>query len=158
MEEKIVEPGDHVGARLYLKCVKNGKEIIIVNLYDDHQSPAYFFVGEDKMIREVNNVILGMRVGETRKINSSPANAYGIYDPNKILVVPIALIPEIDVSKLSIGTILTYKLPGTLDTVVPVVVTEINKTDKTITLNGNHPYADLEVTGEITITLIEKQV
>jgi len=153
MEEKIVETGDHVSLKLFLKYKNDeGEECEIVNLYAAHESPLHSFIPDDRLIPAVNDVLLGMRIGETRKIEASPERGYGVYDKIRVRKVPFESVKKDGVLP-QIGQVIAEKY---MNKEIYFTVTELDETEKIAILDGNHVFAGKEITGEITVINIEK--
>lgn len=155
MEEKIVEPGDHVSLKLLLKYKdENGEDVEIVNLYAAHESPIHLFIPDERLIPAVNDILLGMRIGETRKVEASIDRAYGTYVKEKVRKVALDAVSR-NGELPQIEQIVIQKHID--NTEIHFRVTEIDLKEKTATLDGNHFLVDKEITGEVTVVNIEKK-
>jgi peptidylprolyl isomerase len=114
-------------------------------------SPLVFTIGNSSVITGVQNAVAGMRVGDTKTVDISSADAYGQYDPGLIQTLnrtgPIAN---------------TTFIPGQYYTVYykPInaysTVKIINVTEKTITWDANNPLAGYNLTFTIKLANITK--
>ena len=155
MEEKIVEPGDHVSLKLLLKYKdENDEDIEIVNLYLAHESPVHAFIPDERLIPAVNDALLGMRIGETRKIDASVERAYGTYVKEKVKKVPLESVSRDGVLP-QLEQIIIQKNIDNTETFFRVI--EIDIKEKLATLDGNHYLCNKEITGDITVINIEKK-
>ena len=107
--------------------------------------PLEFIQGKRNIITGLDNGILGMQVGETKEIKVAPAQAYGEYDNNAFIDIPISQFPpEFD---FQIGKSIRLSDPtGRLTT---ATITEIGEND--VRLDMNHPLAGKELTFSATI-------
>jgi FKBP-type peptidyl-prolyl cis-trans isomerase SlpA len=104
--------------------------------------PITFTVGGKQVIPGFENAIVGMSVGENKKVTLLPEQAYGNIVNEMIQEVPKEFVPE----TVTVGEMLTTQTEhGQLN----VIVKEVNETS--VILDGNHPMAgktlvfDLEV-------------
>lgn len=75
-----VKGGDIVKI-LYTGSLQNG------SLFDSGNYT--FVVGAGEVISGVEQAVIGMRIGEKKVVTVSPEQAYGYYDPNNALAVPL---------------------------------------------------------------------
>ncbi|MFQ5712842.1 MAG: peptidylprolyl isomerase [Candidatus Scalinduaceae bacterium] len=135
--------GDKVKVH-YTISLKDGKTVFS----SKEQEPAEFTIGEKKLIRGFENAVIGMNVGETKKICISPEDAFGNYNENLIATIEKSqLPPDIDPH---VGMNLNTK---TNDGKISAV-TITNITDKTVTLDANHPLAGKELSLELELLVI----
>jgi len=96
--EKTVKTGDNISVD-YTGSLLNGKvfdtsiervakENNISNRGNEYK-PIKFAVGKGQMIKGFDEGVIGMKVGETRKLTISPEKAYGLINPQMIQVIPI---------------------------------------------------------------------
>lgn len=152
---KTVEKGDHVGVKLFLTAKKEEGDVVIANLYAPHESPVYFFVGEDKVIPAINDELIGMREGETKKFTASPARAYGIIDNEAKIIAKKDDFKTASGRALLIGDMVGAKDARYSQNMMGIVTEIDDKTGKVV-VDLNHPHAGCEVECEITVELIEK--
>ena len=113
------------------------------------REPLEFMVGSGMVIPGFENGIIGMQVGEKRKIFIPAAEAYGTRTDELIIEFPKENIPE-DVS-LSVGDMMQLQL--TPDHTVAVEVIEIK--DESVVFDANHSLADQDLNFEIELISIE---
>lgn len=68
--------------------------------FDSSDEPLQFELGSDKIIPGWNQGILGMRVGEIRKLTISPELAYGDHSPSPLIPTNSTLVFEIELLNL----------------------------------------------------------
>jgi peptidylprolyl isomerase len=141
---KAVEQGDlvrvHYTGRLEDDSVfdtSNGRE------------PLEFEAGSGDVIPGFEEGIMGMRVGETKRIVIPPDEAYGPWRPDLVASVDRAMAGEQDVAP---GMSVQVKTPE--DELMEGVITEVN--DESLTLDFNHPLAGKVLTFEVTVVEIEE--
>ena len=109
--------------------------------------PLEFILGEGDVIPGFENAIVGMNVGESKKISIPPEEAYGEPDDDLIMVVDRSDIPEDIVPE--IGMVLRATAEDGAE--AHIMITEIDA--DSVTLDGNHPLAGQELI--FTIELVE---
>ncbi len=115
----------------------------------DEKTVLTFNVGEGKMIKALEEKMLGMKEGESRKITLSPDEGYGQYKKEMVLRVDRNEFgPDME---LKVGRSVQYQ--GRAGERVNFFVNEVN--DKSVTIDGNHPLAGLELTYEIDVVSID---
>jgi peptidylprolyl isomerase len=99
------------------------------------RDPLEFTVGSGQIIPGLDKALPGMEVGEKKKVEIAPEEAYGPVHEEARQAIPRADIPaEIP---LEVGIQLQMQSPT--GQVIPVTVTEI--TDQEVTLDANHALA-----------------
>ena len=107
--------------------------------------PLEFTIGKQMVIPGFENGVIGMEVGESRKVSILAEDAYGPYNNDLVAVVPRSQVPpELE---LSLGMILQVR--STEGGIARAVVRGITETD--ITLDLNHPLAGQDLVFEIEL-------
>jgi peptidylprolyl isomerase len=109
-----------------------------------------FTIGDEEMIPGFETAVIGMAVGETKSVTLDPEDAYGEWEEDAVATVPRDSLPE-DVEP-AVGVSLEAEDEDGLP--FEVVITEI--TDKTVTVDGNHPLAGKKLSFKITLKEIVK--
>jgi len=109
--------------------------------------PIEFMIGAGKVIPSLEKGIMGLKVGAKKKIEIKAADAYGEYDKNAVQEVPKEQFPK-DL-KLAVGQF--YRVDSPMG---PRTVTIIAMTDKSVSVDFNHPLAGKDLTFEIEIVKI----
>ena len=112
------------------------------------REPLAFTVGAGQMIKGFDDAIPGMTVGEKKKINIAPSDAYGEKNKEAIIEFPKANIPA-DM-KLEPG--MKLQLQNQAGQPVPVVVAEVK--DDVVILDANHELAGKELIFDIELVEI----
>ena len=109
------------------------------------RGPFEFVMGEDKLIPGFADAVLGMNAGEKKTIEVSPEMAYGPRINELEVTLERANIPgdvKIEVGqKVRVGPDEEHKTDFT--------ITEVS--DKSVTLDANHPLAGQNLTFEIEV-------
>lgn len=103
-------------------------------VFDDsqkHGTPLEFEVGSGNVIKGFDEAVVGMKVGQERKVRIEPKDAYGDYNPKLIKEVPKERLPDFD--KLKIGMMLAMHTNNGLQ--IPAKITKMDKESVTIDLN-----------------------
>ena len=107
--------------------------------------PLEFTIGKQMVIPGFENGVIGMEVGESRKVSILAEDAYGPYNNDLVAVAPRSQVPpELE---LSLGMILQVR--STEGGIARAVVRGITETD--ITLDLNHPLAGQDLVFEIEL-------
>jgi peptidylprolyl isomerase len=113
----------------------------------EDSKPLEFLVGGGTIIPTLEKGMMGMKVGEKKSITVKAADAYGEYDKAAVREIPRGQFPK-DL-ELKIGE--RYQVNGQGG---PMVVTIAAMTEKTVTIDFNHPLAGKDLTFEVTIVKI----
>jgi len=106
--------------------------------------PLRFVAGGEEVIEGLTNAVIGMTVGEKKRIVIEPDQAYGDYDDELEQTVERSELPE----DAEVGDQLTATAVDNDEEEFPVWVVELNETEAV--LDANHPLA-----GETLIFEIE---
>ncbi len=136
-----VESGDKVTVDYTLSFADGRK------LKEEHAS---FQVGSDSFIPGFGPAVLGMAVGEEKKIILKPGDAFGKRDHTLIRQIPKVLVPKH--IELKVGGVVP--VDTTRGGQVPGRIIEVGH--KTATIDANHPLAGIEVILRIKVENIEK--
>ena len=102
--------------------------------------------GHDNIIPGLERELVGLRVGDTRKVVVEPEDAYGEYDPDDVDEMDQAdFPPEIEPVTGMVLTVETSEGEGMLATIVDIE-------DGVVVLDFNHPMAGQRLHFDITIT------
>lgn len=111
--------------------------------------PMQFTVGEGKIVKGVEEALLGMKEGETKTVTIPPEKAYGFYKEDSIRQIPIETFGD-DINNLIEGTGFIMRTP---QGEVPVLIKKIGK--ENVTVDFNHPLAGKTVTFAIIVRDIQ---
>lgn len=110
--------------------------------------PIEFMCGVGMMIPGFDKAVVDMKVGDIVNIHLMPEEAYGPRSASMILQAPIDKLPGSE--NLNVGD--KVLLSNALGQPIPVVV--IEKTEESITLDGNHEMAGKELNFKIELVEI----
>ncbi|KJR97765.1 MAG: hypothetical protein VR65_22260 [Desulfobulbaceae bacterium BRH_c16a] len=111
----------------------------------ENKTPLTFTVGKGKVLRKLEDGILGMAVKENRKIHIDPAEGYGEYNKDLVLRVERKHFPP-DIKLIPGRTVQYQNRSGER---VNFVVNDVD--EKTVTIDGNHPLAGLNLTYDVEL-------
>ena len=112
------------------------------------KEPLKFIIGAGMMIPGLDNGVIGMVEGESKKIKIAPEDAYGAYDDNLELTVEKSELP--DDNEPEIGMILTTEEEDGQE--MSYVITSVS--EKHVVVDANHPLAGKELTFELELVKI----
>ncbi len=112
------------------------------------RDPLQFKIGEKSIIPHLEDAIVGMAVGDKATVEITAENAYGPRRDEAIQIVERSLMPQ-DV-ELGVGS----QVQATGDGGQVFVLTIVEMTDDTVTLDGNHPLAGEDLTFQIEVVEI----
>jgi len=140
---EVVKQGDNV------KVHYTGK-LLDGSVFDSSEGrdPLEFTVGTGQMIAGFDKGVVGMVLDEQKEITIPPEEAYGIYDPAKIIEVPNDQFPE-DLS-LEVGMQISASQPD--GSPIPFTLKEIG--EQNVTLDGNHFLAGKDLIFSVTLVSI----
>ncbi|MFQ6104902.1 MAG: peptidylprolyl isomerase [Candidatus Glassbacteria bacterium] len=110
--------------------------------------PLEITLGESKIIPGFENAVVGMVPGESITVIISSDEAYGRYKDELVMKVDRSVIP----SNLNIESGQRLQMKRLDGETVPVTVIEIS--DKTVTLDANHPLAGKNLIFDIKLVKV----
>ena len=125
----------------YTGTFENG-EVFDTSVGND---PISFTIGAMQVIPGFENTVVGMAIGETRKVTLSPDQAYGNVINEMIQEVPKQFVPE----TVQVGERLTTSTEQG-----PFNVTVVEVKEESVVLDGNHPMAGKTLNFEIELVEI----
>jgi peptidylprolyl isomerase len=141
--DKVVEQGDLVRVH-YTGTLEDD------SVFDTSRGrePLSFEAGAGDVIPGFDEGVLGMRVGETRRIVIPPEVGYGPWKPELLTQVERGAAGD---STVLPGMSVQVRTPD--DELMEAVITEVG--DDALTLDFNHPLAGKVLTFEVTVVGIE---
>ena len=109
--------------------------------------PLEFMVGAGKLIPALEKGLVGLKVGEKKKIIVKAADAYGEYDKNALQEVPRDRFPK--GAAITVGEQFMVQTPNGP---FPVKIAEVK--DTTVVVDFNHPLAGKDLTFDVEIVKI----
>lgn len=136
-----VQTGDTVRVD-FLAWTEDGN-MIECSLYGD---PLTFTVGQRVVMQGMEDLVIGMRVGESKTEKIAPERAFGVYREDLVCQVSVSWLQAQDVSP-AVG--LHLEVRKTDGVLVPMAITEI-KGDR-VTLDANHRFAGQSVVVQLDL-------
>jgi len=109
--------------------------------------PLVFTIGAGQVIPGFDAALLGMQIGETKKIAIPPDEAYGLREEELVQTISRSQF-QLGDTQPEVGMAIEMHTPQGS---IPLVITEI--TEATVTLDANHPLAGEEL--HFALTLVE---
>jgi FKBP-type peptidyl-prolyl cis-trans isomerase 2 len=110
--------------------------------------PLVFVAGEGMVVPGFDKAVIGMKVGEEKKVTIAPEQAYGTPNPQAIQKVPKRVMPGEVKEGMQIG------VPMQNGQMIPAVITKVES--DMVTIDLNHPLAGKTLIFTIKIVKIEK--
>ncbi|WP_076420322.1 peptidylprolyl isomerase [Colwellia sp. UCD-KL20] len=123
-------------------AVSNGEDTLIDSSYD--HEPLSIIHGTGYLIPGLENALEGHEVGDKFEVTVSPEEGYGERFDDYVQTVPKEMFAEIE--DLAVGAQLRATTDDGEQTVIVVDIT-----DSTITVDGNHPLAGIELKFEVEV-------
>lgn len=120
-----------------------GKEILDSS---DEEGPLEYLHGFANIIPGLEKELLGMRVGESKKVTVAPADGYGELEEDALMDVPRAEFPD----DFPIEEGVELEIMDDDENIVLVTIVEVG--DENIKLDTNHPLAGKVLNFEVTVT------
>ena len=138
-----VQAGDTVTVH-YIGTLDNGR------IFDSATAdePLVLTIGAGQVFPALERELTGMCVGETRNIVIPAAEAYGERLPENLITVERSMFPLEKVPV--VGDKLRIEFRGGVERLMLIV--EVG--ESTVTLDGNHPLAGLDLTFALTLVAI----
>ena len=140
--DKVVEIGDTVEIE-YIGKLKDD------TIFDQSKEkmPLRFEVGTGRVIRGLDNALIGMTVGQEKEVEVPPQDGYGGYNPKKVKKIPKG-IKEKDLKE---NTVIDVKLKNGRT----ILATVLEVTSSYVLLDFNHPLAGKKLHFSIRLLNIE---
>lgn len=142
MSSKAVEQGDAVEIH-YVETLAENPNVVIRNSRERKDSEEgnslHFIVGAGKMIKGLEDLVVGMNVGETKQARVEPGSAYGTWKKELTAQVKKSDAPD----GLGVGMMVS------LQNGMKATVTD--EDPETFTIDANHPLAGKEMSYEVEL-------
>ena len=110
--------------------------------------PLVFTIGKGNVVKGLENGVIGMQANESRTIEVTPEEGFGIRNEKLIITIEKKELPAH--AQIEPGKTIQYKS----ETGENVNFVIIHAGDKTVTLDGNHPFAGQTLTFEVVLVAI----
>ena len=137
----IAKTGDKVIVH-YVGTLKDGTE------FDNSKTRGEgleFILGDGKLLKGFNDVVDGLKIGETKKIDLEAKEAYGEYRDDAIIIVKKAEFPK-DMEFIMEGLVQGQDSQGR-----PIQGQIVKIEEEEVELNMNHPLAGEDLSFEIEL-------
>ena len=112
------------------------------------REPLEFTIGENKLIPDFEQAIIGMEPGDSKSIQIACENAYGPHQEEMVMVIDRKEVPE------GLNPQVNQRLQVQQQSGQSFVVMVTAVSEENITLDGNHPLAGKDLTFDIQLTEI----
>jgi FKBP-type peptidyl-prolyl cis-trans isomerase 2 len=142
--ERAVETGDRVTVH-YAGTLDDGE------VFDtaDGKNPLIFTLGSKQVFPVLEYSVLGMKIGETKKIRLKPIEAFGPWMETAVITVERMTFPADE--EIVVGKKAKVAYSGGSERVMRVM----EVTDTSVKLDGNHPLAGLYLNYDLKLAAIE---
>jgi len=113
------------------------------------ESPLTYLHGHDGLIPGMENALAGKAAGDEFECEIPPDEAYGSYDPELDLAVPLDAFAEADREQLAPGV--RFEGPHPKDDSQPLVYTIHEVDDDSVKVSGNHPLAGMTLHFQVNV-------
>ena len=141
-ETPLTVADDLVVSMAYVLRLEDGHEID----RSEPGEPLEFLQGNGQIIPGLESALYGMAVGEEKLVIVSPAEGYGEYNPENVVIIPRSAFPP--AMKVAVGETVYLQEDGTVEQRV-AFIDEVG--DESVKVNLNHPLAGETMVFEITI-------
>ncbi len=135
---------------LHFSLALNNGEVIDSNF---DAMPATFRLGDGNMLPGFEQVLLGLRAGESVETSISPDRAFGEVNSSNSQTFPIDKLRNLlddELLPAEVGTVIAFKDPAGFD--LPGVVKSIS--EETIVVDFNHPLAGKTIVFKASIVAV----
>ncbi|HNW81772.1 MAG TPA: peptidylprolyl isomerase [bacterium] len=136
-----VKTGDKIAVH-YTGWLENGEKF---DTSLDSGETFKFQVGEGMVIKGFDDAVVGMEIGDKKKITIAPEEAYGPKSEQHIFDVDKSMFPE--GAQIVKGSV--FEMHSDHGDVIPVTIIDVR--EKEVILDANHPLAGQTLTFEIEL-------
>jgi FKBP-type peptidyl-prolyl cis-trans isomerase SlyD len=116
------------------------------NVIDQSQDASFVYLhGASNIVPGLENALSGRVAGDEIAVSVAPEDGYGVRDDSRVQTVPREMFPAD--TEISPGMQFHAQGPDGQSLVVAVVAVE----DETVTVDGNHPLAGVQLNFEVSI-------
>ncbi len=138
---KTVEKGNTIKVE-YTGTLDDGT---VFDASEKHGQLLEFEVGSGQLIKGFDDAVLGMKIGQEKKVVINTENAYGQHNPQLMKEIPAEQLPQ--TQKPEVGMTLIINLPNGAK--FPATIAKVDV--ETVTLDLNHPLAGKTLTFKIKV-------
>ena len=111
--------------------------------------PISFVIGGEDIIAGFDEAVMGMKVGEQKKVTLSPEQAYGERNDGLVVTVKKEQLPKVITPEIGQQVKISQANGGD----IIMMITEV--AENTVTLDGNHPLAGKNLVFELKLVAID---
>ncbi len=141
--DKTLRIADGMKVGLEFTLTGPDKAVVSTNV---GREPMSYVHGKGQLFPALERALVGLRAGDSKRVELLADQAYGVYDPSKKITVDRSKVP----SEAKVGAMLTSKGGGP-----PVKIVEMN--EKSVVLDMNHPLAGKNVVFDVKILSVERE-
>lgn len=144
INETTIQPGSEVQMHFAIKLTDGS----IADNTREHGKPACFKMGDGNVLDKVESALIGMKVGEKKKITLTPEEGFGVANPDNLHWLPKTQFPH-DIT-LEEGLIIGFTQPNGVE--LPGIIREIK--DENVLVDFNHPLCGQTLIFDLEIVAI----
>ena len=114
--------------------------------------PLGFTIGRGKVLKGLEQGVIGMQAGQSRTISVSPDEGYGHRNPDLVIRVSRQELPT--QNDIKIGRTVQYMNESGAMVNFLIIAAD----QETVTLDANHPFAGQELIYEVTMVSVEEPI
>jgi FKBP-type peptidyl-prolyl cis-trans isomerase 2 len=137
---QTAKPGDR--ARIHYRIKLESGEIVGGS---QGSQPLSFRIGKGKVLKPLEQAVIGMQVGESRSLTVTPQEGYGYRNEDLVITVEKAQMPQH--MNPAVGRTVQYMAKS--GEMVHMIVTAVG--ENTVTLDANHPFSGRTLIYDITL-------
>jgi len=141
------QPGHFVKVHYAIK-LSDGS---IVSTSAGHK-PLGFTIGRGRVLKGLEQGVIGMQAGQTRTIAVTPDQGYGHRNPDLVITVSRQELPT--QNDIRIGRTVQYMNESGAMVNFLIIAAD----QETVTLDANHPFAGQELIYEVTMVSVEEPI
>jgi FKBP-type peptidyl-prolyl cis-trans isomerase SlyD len=140
-----------VAKNLWISLTYNLLDSAGQSLEEPNQPVRYMHGGYGVLFPKLEQALEGKKVGDSITVYLEPPDHFGEYDALRVFIHPLADFDDAGMS-LAMGDVLDGR-PGVPDDGGQYYVSHIAQ--GTVVLDGNHPYAEMALCYQLTVTAVE---
>lgn len=145
MGAKQVKTGAEV-ALAYRLALADGTEVDSASV----ETPFLFTVGDGSLIEGLENLLVGLTVGEKQAFLIAASDAFGVADPDQLHTLPRG---QFDATMaLEPGTVIGFESPSGDE----VAATVVEADEDSVVVDFNHPLAGRDLQFEVEVLSIDE--
>jgi len=135
------------GDLVQVTCASSLEDGTPVDTQSDRKNPIWIKAGEKRKLQSLGMAVIGMGVGEKKRVSVPPEQGFGGHDPELIFACEKAALPE----DAAVGAFITMENEGQeMEAMIKGF-----EGDQAI-LDANHPYAGQTLVVDLKVLAIKK--